>query len=258
MAHGLHVTEHNPWAAGLPVVLVHGAPDRSKNFAGVLGFLDDVHIVTYDRRGYGKSMLVQPPARNFGDHAADLIAVLDAVLPGRRVVGAAQSVGCNVLMTAATKAPERFAAIGVWEPPNAWCDWWPDPSLAETATAYANAVDTDALGEEFNRGILGDERWETLPERTREMLRTEGAAFKTDMAAEIVAPYDFADYRTPTVIGYGTQTRSGHEEGARRLAKVIGADLYEVKGADHFAPISDPAAWATMVRKAIALAAAPG
>jgi pimeloyl-ACP methyl ester carboxylesterase len=251
---GIHVIEHHPEARGLPVVIVHGSPDRSKNFTPVIDLLPDLRIIAYDRRGFGKSLGALPPARHFGDHADDLIALLG----GRRAVVVAQSVGCNVAMTAAARAPQLVAALGVWEPPNAWCDWWPTPELALSAARFGAAGDSRALGEEFNRGILGDDRWERLPERTKEMLRNEGAAFQTDMVAELVAPYDFGDLKTPTVVGYGTATGTGHAEGARRLAALIGAELYEVDGADHFAPMSDPPAWATMVRRAVALAEAHG
>jgi hypothetical protein len=56
------------------------------------------------------------------------------------------------------------------------------------------------------------------------------------------------------VVGYGTATSSGHAEGARRLAALMGAELFEVAGANHFAPLTAPDAWATMVRKAVTLA----
>jgi pimeloyl-ACP methyl ester carboxylesterase len=247
--HGLFIDDRVPPGV-MPVVLVHGSPDRSKNFAAVLERLADLPIVTYDRRGYGKSVDVRPPARDFGDHADDLLAVLD----GRCSVVVAQSVGCNVALTAAARAPELVAALGLWEPPNAWCDWWPDPALPASAAHFAAATDPEALGEEFNRGILGDERWDSLPERTRQLLRAEGAAFRSDMAAELFAPFAFADVTSPTVIGYGTETSSGHAEGARRLAALMGAELYEVEGADHFCPLTNPDAWAELVRRAVALA----
>ena len=249
----LHVVVHAPTVPGdglPPVVLVHGAPDRSRNFAPVLALLPDLEVTTYDRRGYGRSLDVRPPARDFGDHAEDLIAVLD----GRPAVVVAQSVGCNVACTMAARAPELVLALGLWEPPNAWCDWWPTPDLAAAAGRLAAVTDTAQLGEDFNRGILGDERWEALSERTRTMLRGEGAAFRVDMASELVAPYAFEDLRSPTVVGYGTATGSGHAEGARRLAAIIGADLFEVEGADHFTSVSNPPAWAELVRRAVALA----
>jgi pimeloyl-ACP methyl ester carboxylesterase len=148
--------------------------------------------------------------------------------------------------------------LGVWEPPTAWCDWWPDPELQASAARFAAVSDTRLLGEQFNRGILGDERWERLPERTKELLCSEGAAFRVDMASELTAPFDFADLKAPTVIGYGTATSSGHAEGARRLAAVLGAQLYEVKNGTHFAPTTDPGAWAILVRKATRLAELSG
>jgi pimeloyl-ACP methyl ester carboxylesterase len=235
---------------GMPVVLVHGAPDRSKNFAGVVKLLADLPLVTYDRRGYGRSLASTPPARGFADHADDLLAILD----GRPSVVVAQSVGCNVAMAAAATAPSMIASLGLWEPPTAWCDWWPVPDLRESAADFAASIDPEALGEQFNRQILGDERWNELDEGTKDMLRREGAAFRSDMAAELTAPFEFDEIRCPVVIGCGTATSAGHLEGAHRLARILGADLFEVAGADHFAPLTNPPAWAQLVRKAVARA----
>ena len=41
---GLHVVRHHADAPGPPVVLVHGAPDRSKNFAHVVHRLSDLPV----------------------------------------------------------------------------------------------------------------------------------------------------------------------------------------------------------------------
>lgn len=236
--------------ARLPVVLVHGAPDRSRNFAAVADLLGDLPLVLYDRRGYGRSADAHPPARDFADHARDLLAILD----GRRAVIVAQSVGSNVAMTAAALAPDLVAALGLWEPPTAWVDWWSTTDLIDQARAFAATTDTEALGEAFNRKILGDERWESLRPSTQAMLRAEGAAFRVDMAAETTAPFSFTDIRCPCVIGYGSATGSGHEGGAITLAEVLGADLLRFEGADHFAPISRPDAFAAVARRAVALA----
>ena len=237
-------------SAAMPVVLVHGAPDRSKNFAAVVELLSDLPLVIYDRRGYGKSLDAVPPAKDFADHAQDLITILD----GRRAVVVAQSVGCNVAMAAAAKAPSLFAALGMWEPPTAWCDWWPVPDLKESVCRFVAATDTELLAETFNRDILGEGRWESLTDPTKDMLRREGAAFHADMTSELTAPFDFADITCPVIIGAGTATSSGHLEGARQLATILNADLFEVEDATHFAPLTSPAAWSELVRKAVALA----
>src|ERR1700730_8331923 len=119
---GLYVHTHHPHAPGPPVVIVHGAPDRSKNFAKVVHLLTDLPVTTYDRRGYGKSLRAQPPSNGFNDQADDLLAILD----GRPAVVCGQSAGGSITMMAAPLAPQLFLSIGVWEPPMPWADWWPD------------------------------------------------------------------------------------------------------------------------------------
>ncbi|MGA8368599.1 MAG: alpha/beta hydrolase [Acidimicrobiales bacterium] len=246
---GLYVDDR-AGSSAMPVVLVHGAPDRSKNFAPVVELLPDLPLVIYDRRGYGKSLDALPPAKDFSDHAQDLMAILD----GRRAVVVAQSVGCNVAMAAAAKDPSLFAALGMWEPPTAWCEWWPVPDLRESVCRLVAATDTELLAETFNRNILGEGRWESLNDRTKDMLRREGAAFHADMASELTALFDFEDITCPVIIGAGTATGSGHLEGARRLASILNAHVFEIDNADHFAPLTSPASWAELVRKAVALA----
>ena len=78
----------DPDAPGPPVVLVHGAPDRAKNFAHVVHRLPDLAITVYDRRGYGRSIDAGRDASGqvpggFEVHAADLIDILD----GKAVAG---------------------------------------------------------------------------------------------------------------------------------------------------------------------------
>ena len=98
---------------GPPVVLVHGAPDRSKNFAHVVHRLADLNVTVYDRRGYGRSLdaAVRPDgsfAGGFDVHADDLVTILD----GTPSIVVGQSAGGAVAMLAATRAPELFLALG--------------------------------------------------------------------------------------------------------------------------------------------------
>lgn len=79
------VTEHTPAGAGrATVVLVHGYPDRQEMWQPLLAELagEDLHLVTYDVRGAGRS---GAPATTAGYRTEllldDLAAVLDATLP---------------------------------------------------------------------------------------------------------------------------------------------------------------------------------
>src|SRR5690606_23736342 len=148
-------------------------------------------------------------------------------------------------------------ALGVWEPPELSRSWWPDAELVERARQESTRTDTEALGEELARGLLGDDRWEALADGARSMLRAEGAAYRVDVEAQLAGHYELGSVDAPVVVGCGTASAGGRAEGARRLARVLGGDLYEVEGADHHAPVSHPAAWAGLVRRALALAAEP-
>lgn len=69
------------------VVLVHGYPDSSELWDGVVALLrDDFHVVTYDVRGAGRSdrpkRIRDYSMRQLSD---DLLAVIDAVAPGGTV-----------------------------------------------------------------------------------------------------------------------------------------------------------------------------
>jgi pimeloyl-ACP methyl ester carboxylesterase len=247
---GLYVHTHHPNAPGPPVVIVHGAPDRSKNFAKVVHLLTDLPVTTYDRRGYGKSLRAQPPSNGFNDQADDLLAILD----GRPAVVCGQSAGGSITIMAATLAPELFLSIGVWEPPMPWADWWPDGDNEDWLPSWLSS-DPAALGETYNRELIGQDRWESLPERTRELLRAEGASFRADLLSQAGKPFDAADLRCPIVVGAGTLTNEWMVEGCQRLAEQTGGELFVAQGANHVAHTDHPAVWAELVRRAVALAA---
>jgi len=169
------------------------------------------------------------------------------------VVG--QSAGGLITMMAATRAPELFLSIGVWEPPVAWAPWWPGHDSDWVTIDVWVTSDPEQLGEQFNRRLLGDERWDAVADRTKELLRAEGAAFRADLHSQIAKPFDAADVKVPMIVGCGTASGAGTIEGCRRLAEITNAEYFLVEGADHVAHTNHPEVWAELVRKTIALAA---
>jgi pimeloyl-ACP methyl ester carboxylesterase len=251
---GLHIARHHEDAPGPPVVLVHGAPDRSKSFAGLVDQLGDLPVTVYDRRGYGRSLEAAAAGEGLGFdvHADDLIAILDDT-PS---IVVAHSAGSAVALLAATRAPQLFLALGVWEPPMTAWDWWP-PENRDLARAYGRSVDPEATAESFSRIVLGNARWEQLPERTRHRLRAEGAAFVADMASQDSRFFDPDDLgtraRVPGLVGCGDEYPFFVDVNAR-TADAIGFELLVVEGADHFAPITRSDIGARFVRATIELA----
>lgn len=247
-SHGLYVVRHHADALGPPVVLVHGGADRSKSFAGIVRRLGDVPVTVYDRRGYGQSLTVGDDHDRFDTHADDLIAILD----GTPSVVVGHSAGGAIAMLTATRAPELFLALGVWEPPMAQSEWWPADARRQ-AMAWGRAEDAEAASEQFNRIILGDARWEQLPEHTRRHLRLEARAFRADMVSQDRVLFELDQLVVPRLLGCGTMQSEEFVGVHQRTAEVAGCDLYVIEGAAHGAHLSHPDAWALFVRATVEL-----
>jgi pimeloyl-ACP methyl ester carboxylesterase len=253
---GLHVVNHHAHADSPRVVLVHGAPDRSKSFAHVVHRLPDLAVTVYDRRGYGKSLDAAKGsdgsfAGGFAVHAGDLIAILD----GTPSIVVGQSAGGTIAMLAATKAPELFLALGLWEPPMIPWDLWDGTDGYERTMTWGRYDDPQALGETFNRQMLGDARWDALRPSTQQMLRDEGAAFRADMACQAEPFLDLDALKPPIVLGCGTVAEGPEWLRAHHLvADRIGAELFVAEGADHFAHTGAAEAWVELVRRTVARA----
>ena len=158
------------------IALVHGSMDRSAGLLKLSRRLDDrFRVLRYDRRGYGRSAPHGGPFTMDGQ-VADLVEVL----AGRPAVVFGHSYGGNVALALADRHPDLVRAVGVYETPLPWVDWWPDSTAGTQATDDGTAPDDAA--ERFMRRMIGDARWERLPSRTRLARRAEGAA----MLAELV------------------------------------------------------------------------
>jgi pimeloyl-ACP methyl ester carboxylesterase len=236
----LHVESHGPETSPV-ILLVHGAPDRSATFRGVLEFYQHRRVIAYDRRGYGRS-LEATPARTMRDHANDLVGILESCPTPPIVI--AHSFGSNVTMLAATLRPAVFAAMGLWEPPLPWIDWWPKAFTTAVATSNEPADEVEAM----YRSLLGDEAWERMPPEVQSRRRAEGLAFQVDMASELQAPFDPEDVLVPALVGYGTATSDEHRRGARQLVEWLpSARLHATTGAGHFAPRTHPKEFAAFM-----------
>ena len=186
------------------------------------------------------------------DHANDLLTIVEGLETPPVVV--AHSFGSNPTMLAATLRPGAFAAIGLWEPPLPWVDWWSDTTKAYNATVAASEEPGDDIEAMYLR-LLGDAAWGELPAGVKEQRRAEGAAFQTDMASVLQAPFEFSDVHVPALVGYGTATSAEHCEGARWLVERLpGARLHASPGVGHFAPRTHPKEFAAFMSAAALIA----
>ena len=246
----LHLIERGAGAPGPLVVLVHGSLDRSATFARVVAAdaLAGLHTIRYDRRGYGRSIDAGPPA-GLDEHVEDLLGVVD----GRPSVVVGHSFGGLIGLVAATRAPDVVRGVAAFEPPQPWLPWWPGTSAGGAA---ARAAPGDAA-EAFLRRLVGDARWEALPERTRQVRRREGAALAAELASvrtSAVPPLDPGRLSGPVLVGRGSRSSAHLRRSAGELAAAVpGAELLEIEGADHGAHLTHPAEVARWARRAVDL-----
>jgi pimeloyl-ACP methyl ester carboxylesterase len=227
--------------------------DRSGAFARCCRYLRDLHTVRYDRRGYARSAGLGAPT--LSGHADDLIDVLDE-RPGV-VVG--HSLGGVIALAAAQRRPDLVRAVGAYEAPMPWLEWWPKVSAGvEAMTAGAESTPEAAAdaAERFMRRIIGDEWWEGLPEKSRHDRRAEGPALLAELrSARADAPFDFAAITIPVVSGRSTRSREHHQWAAQQLATQVGNDApFVIEGADHGAHLTHPTEFAAFVRLVVAQA----
>lgn len=95
--------------SGPALLFLHGVGGRSADWCQVAQTLSArAAVLSWDARGYGDSD--GPLVARFADFADDLLGALDA-LGLQRVLALGHSMGGRILIEAACRAPERFAAL---------------------------------------------------------------------------------------------------------------------------------------------------
>ena len=232
----VHVVEHRADDPAAPViVLVHGVMDNSISFDGVVGELvPEYTVLTYDRRGWGRSQHVGP-AETLAEHAGDVLQAMGE----RRATVVAHSYGGAVGLLAASLRPDLVASLAVFEPTVAWAEWWPDPETIREQAVHVQ--------QHFRAGM------EDRPKRSPEERARDQALLAHELTLVREPPLAFDDVAVPCLIGRSTLTTPWHVESTQRLAEIFASDLVVIEEAGHTAHRTQPKAFADFARLAVAL-----
>ncbi len=219
-----------------PIVLVHGAMDRSAGLLRLSRRLSDRYrVIRYDRRGYGRSAEIGPPF-TVDAHLDDLAALVERSTDGAGVgLAFGHSFGGNVVLGLAQRRPELVARAAIYETPMSWMPWWPDRTAGSAALGAADPADA---AEAFMRRLVGDEKWERLPPSTRSARRAEGAAMVGELAdIRVNVPWDGPAITQPVLAMCGERAHDHHRRAAETMPDILpGSRLVEIAGAGHFGP----------------------
>lgn len=249
--------------SGEPLVLVHGTGTDSTTWDPVIELLAaEYRVVTYDRRGYGRS--VHRPVRDYRVHAADLEMILARVCEHpAHVVG--WSSGGNVSMAVAAAGTFRMRSLCVVEPPFHSVRLADRTVLATTMRLKWKQLRGDRVGaaEEFFRSVYshrtGRNAYDDVEERVREMMRSNAGPVLAEfdphpfgVSSDHVSVRDVAAAAVPMRWVLGDQSPPWLERTYRRFACHRG-DLERVviRGVGHLAHEEDPQAFVAAVKPTV-------
>ena len=222
------------------VVVVHGSMDRSAGLLKLSRRLDsEFEVLRYDRRGYGRSIESTGPYEM--SHQVDDLAELlnERSSSPRATLVFGHSFGGVVALALADRHPDLVAAVGVYEAPMSWLDWWPGSSPGGSALSV---VDPGDAAEEFLRRLMGNDSWERLSNAKQETRRAEGAAMMgelTDLREH--EPWSATRIGAPVLAMYGENAKPHHQRAMKTLGKTLdNCRLEQIPGAGHFGPYSHP------------------
>jgi pimeloyl-ACP methyl ester carboxylesterase len=244
-------------------VLLHAGVADRRGWRDVAGRLPGT-VVSYDRRGFGDT----PPSPGSFSHLRDLLAVLRAVVPGRRAWLVGSSMGGALALDAALEAPELVEGLVLLAPAVSGA---PEPGpedldpatlrLAERLEAAGTAGDLDELARV--------EAWLWLdgpasPEgrvagEARELALAMNAAALAHGAGEdagasgVDAWARLHDVRAPTTVAWGELDVPAVIELSEAVAaRVPGARTHVLEGCAHLPMLERPAEVAALVTGALA------
>ena len=215
------------------IVFVHGlgiVDHSGLSFTLGMPLAPDADAILYALRGHGHSEVV-PAGYRVVDHTADLLGLLDALDVDVPVHLVGCSYGGAVAIATAVRHPQRVASLFLIDPVVP-VDGWPQRILPMLESAAAQ-LRGDYTIEDVMAALGGVSRRKAaaVAERAERLLLA--TTVLDDVRAEVaLGDDDFARLTCPVLAVYGDRSEM-FPLGDELQARVLGARIHVVPGADH-------------------------
>ena len=224
---------HEVRGAGPPVLLIMGATGDGGHLHGLAELLaDEYTVVTYDRRGNGRSPRPVGWNTTSNDEQVDDAAALLRSIGMAPAVVFGTSLGAIYALDLLIRHPDAVRGAILHEPPLYGVLDDSEQVLAEVAPQLRQAMETGgppAVIERFWRWVAGDSGWEHLePSLRQRMLATADTFCDIERGTyEAYRPDDdtLAAITTPVVVLAGVHSPPFRLEIARWLAARLGVQV---------------------------------
>jgi pimeloyl-ACP methyl ester carboxylesterase len=246
--------------SGVPILLIPPAGTTASTWGRVTDELARLgRVITYDRRGYARS--VSEPVRSIPTHTADAAAILES-LRAVPAVAVGTSAGATIAVDLAVRRPDLVRAVVAHEA--AWRASRHLPNRAQVGPLarvgwltirrrYGAAADTLLRAAYSYRD--GGSAWDAFPEVWRRVGRENARAALWDFRNSIgsyPSPTDLATIEALVVCSYGARSPGNIVRLTRSLGSAIPtATVQEVEDAGHAAPFDATSNFVNLVGAAI-------
>lgn len=237
----LHVEERG---RGEPILGIHGTGSSAMAWREAVEILSGLgRVIVYDRRGCARSERPEPYRTNVREHAEDAAALIRALDAAPAIV-IGRSYGGETAVELALAHPELVRALVLLEAASLSLDpearAWEQALVARVEEAAER--DRSSVAETFLRVVLGDEGWEGLPRRAREMFVANGPAILAELRGGSfeATEENLGRISVPTLLLTGEDSPATFGRVTDRMAAAIPGARAERVGGGHLIDPTEP------------------